>query len=56
MNFLAHIEIRKLRQTFFRCSIALVISYPLENLLENNATERGPVMLPDEIFEPGCAR
>jgi hypothetical protein len=56
MDFLAHIEIGELRQPFFCCSVAFVISDSLENLLENDTAQNGPIMLSDEVFEPICCR
>jgi hypothetical protein len=56
MNLFAHIDAGKLRQQFFRCCVAFIISYALKNLLENNATDCSPIMLPDEIFEHGGLR
>lgn len=50
MTFFIHIETGKLRQPFFRCSMAFIISYTLKNLLENNAAENSLIMLPDESF------
>ncbi len=34
--------------------MAFGISYSLENLLEDNAAENGPIMLPDEIVQSIC--